>query len=119
MTSETTAPSAASLSGVTTAAYTPVAGLGRLAAVVALHPSHTLLVDGTAPSDEFRAAVRDIVIAARQHDAVRVERLIIALRGAWRQMPQIRAMPDTDMRDALWRRLVLLYVKEFFGRGET
>jgi hypothetical protein len=89
-------------------------GMARLAQVVAAAPSDLLLQPGTAPAKELHRAMRDIVVVARQIDPVHVERLIVTLRTAWRQLPEVRVIRDEALRDALWEHLLRICIEEFY-----
>ena len=92
-----------------------LAGMDRLAAVIAESPAPALLDPGTPAGAAFTQAVRDIVFRVRQIDPVHSERLIIALRAAWRMTPELRLLADDGLREALWNRLLTVCVETFYA----
>jgi hypothetical protein len=98
-----------------------VSGVDALAAVIALYGPTRLLGRGEkrASDHALRAAVHQLVEEARQTDTVRVERLLIELRRAWRAMPAIQRLPADGPGGDLWDRLVLLCCEEFYVSNDT
>ena len=97
-----------------TQSHDALPGMARLAQVVAATPSDLLLQSETPPAKALHSAMRDIVVHARQIDPVRAERLIVSLRAAWRQLPEVRALRNEVLRDALWERLLRICIEEFY-----
>src|SRR3954463_4682644 len=58
--------------------------IGALERVLQRHPAIELLTAGSVAATELRAAVRAIALDARAEDPVRCERMLLALRCAWR-----------------------------------
>lgn len=94
-----------------------MSGIDALATVITLYGPTRLLGRGErrASDHALRAAVRHLVEEARQTDTVRVERLLIELRRAWRAMPTIQRLPVDGPGGDLWDRLVLLCCEEFYA----
>ena len=94
----------------------PQASEGLLALARALDTRSAVAVPGHQPVDaaRLRDAVRILCAEARAADPVRAERLLIRLRAAWREMPEVDRLPDRDARQALWDRVVALCVAEFY-----
>ena len=91
--------------------------IAELESVLERHTALALLTDDSNAANELRAAVHAIAIEARADDPVRCERMLLALRCAWRDFPEVRRIADQPIRDALWTRLVRLSCEEFYGRS--
>jgi hypothetical protein len=89
--------------------------ISRLEGLLERYSPLALLSRDSRASRELRTAVRAIALEARLEDPVRCERLLLTLRCAWRDFPQIRSLADQPVRDALWSRLVRLCCEEFYG----
>jgi hypothetical protein len=87
--------------------------LAELSRSLAATPAAALFDNDAEQSQRIRLAMRALVRTCRARDAMRVERLIIALRGWWRSSGE--AARDTSVTDARWTRLVELCVEEFYG----
>ena len=79
------------------------------------HDPLALLSPDSVASRDLRETVRAIVREARVQDPLRCERLLLTLRCAWRDYPQIRNIAEQPIRDALWSRLVRICCEEFYG----
>lgn len=90
------------------------AGVVALARVVGTHSLAALPGGSQAAAALLRDAVRLLCNEARATDPVRAERLLIALRPAWRELPGVRRLAD-DARRALWDHVVALCVAEFYA----
>lgn len=95
---------------------TTTGGLQALSHVLAEYGAERLLGHGGKGESgaAFRAAARQLAVESRAEDPVRAERLIIGLRSAWRELPQVRALDDRESSQALWQRLVRLCCEEFY-----
>jgi hypothetical protein len=102
---------ASSSSGATA----PSPGLCELERALAAFPPETLLVRESAAGDALRAAAHLLAAEARAADPVRAERLLIALRRAWRELPEVESLPGDGARRALWDRFVRLCCEEFYA----
>jgi hypothetical protein len=89
--------------------------LAELARVVGSHPPSRLLRRDTDAAEELHDAARLLADEARGRDPVRAERLLIGLRGAWRALPEVRRLSDGRTGAALWDRLTMLCVEEFYA----
>jgi hypothetical protein len=92
---------------------TTLAALGH---VVAAYGAERLTGAGQrrAADRALRSVARRLAAEARAQDPVRAERLVIALRRAWRDLPAVERLPG-DPRRVLWDRLVLLCCEEFYA----
>jgi hypothetical protein len=90
------------------------AAITELEQVLERHSAATLIEPDSLAANELRAAVRAIAAEARADDPVRCERMLLALRCAWRDFPEVRRIADQPIRDALWDRLVRLSCEEFY-----
>jgi hypothetical protein len=91
------------------------AGITALERVLERYPAESLLSNDTVAAQALRGAIRILAMEARAHDAVRGERLLIAVRCAWRDFPEVRRLSEEGVRDDLWRHLVRLCCEEFYG----
>jgi hypothetical protein len=89
--------------------------LAELARVVGSHSPSRLLKPDTDAAEELHDAARLLADEARGRDPVRAERLLIGLRGAWRALPEVRRLADRQTDAALWDRLTMLCVEEFYA----
>ena len=71
--------------------------------------------DAREADEALRAAAGRLAAEARARDPVRAERLLVALKPAWRALPAVQHAADTDARSDLWDRLVRLCVEEFYA----
>ena len=96
---------------------THVSGLGALCQVLADYDADRCFGRGEAGEAEeaLRTAARRLAAEARAEDAVRGERLVIMLRRAWRDLPEVQALGDDGRRELLWGRLVQLCCEEFYA----
>lgn len=94
-----------------------LSGVDALARVLAAYGPERLSGRGeTRESDRaLRAAARRLAAEARTRDAVAAERLLIELRRAWRELPQMRGLGDSARRAAIWDRVVGLCCEEFYA----
>jgi hypothetical protein len=79
--------------------------------------AEALLEERSAAQAALRLAARGVVNDARARDALRGERLIIALREWWNARRPLRRFDDELLRDALWSKLVGISIREFYSRG--
>ena len=63
----------------------------------------------------LRRIAQRLAAEARAQDPVRGERLVIRLRRAWRDLPEVHALGEDGRRELLWDRLVLLCCEEFYA----
>src|SRR3954453_292636 len=89
------------------------AGIIALERACGRDPPQSLLANDTVGAQALRSAIRMLATEARARDAVRGERLLIAVRCAWRDFPEVRRLSEEGMRDELWRHLVRLCCEEF------
>ena len=96
---------------------TEMSGLEALGLVVSVYGAERLVGRGNKRVSDraFRDAARRLADEARARDAVRAERLLIGLRGAWMQLPAVQRLTDAAARRALWDRVVLLCCEEFYS----
>lgn len=92
-------------------------GIEALGIVVAVYGAERLAGRGEKRASDraFRDAARRLAAEARGHDSVRAERLLIALRSAWLQLPAVQRLTDAVARRSLWDRVVLLCCEEFYS----
>ena len=79
------------------------------------HAPEALLAREVTGAERLRAAARLLADEARAANPVRAERLLVALRQAWEELPRVRRGADDDARRALWDRLVLICCEEFYA----
>ena len=96
---------------------TDVSGLDALRQVLASYATDRLAGQGEARESDraLRGAARRLATEARAEDATRGERLVITLRRAWRDLPEVRALGEDGRRELLWDRLVQLCCEEFYA----
>jgi hypothetical protein len=94
-----------------------IAGLDALALVITVYGPERLCGHGSARISDraLRDAIRRIAAEARAEDPARAERMLIALRQAWLQMPAVRHLSHDSPRTALWDRIVTLCCEEFYA----
>jgi len=91
-------------------------GAAELRRVVANTPAYVLLQDDPHGTQSIRSAARALAEEARAQDATRAERLLIALRRIWRELPEARRL-EPEAHDQLWERLVTACIEEFYRPG--
>jgi hypothetical protein len=91
----------------------PIAALEQ---VLERHSAMELLTPDSLGANELRAAIREIAAESRAEDPVRCERMLLALRCAWRDFPEVKRLADQPIREALWARIVRLSCEEFYDR---
>ena len=64
------------------------------------------------PTGDLRLALRDICDRAR-NDGLRAEQLLLALKDAWRELPERRGLPRFDA-DAAFARVVTACINEYY-----
>jgi hypothetical protein len=91
-------------------------GIDALALVITVYGPERLCGRGSARISDraLRDAVRRRVVEARAIDPVRAERLVIALRNEWMQLPAVRSLSHDSPRGALWDRIVTICCQEFY-----
>jgi hypothetical protein len=89
--------------------------MAELEQVLERYSPDSLLATDTVGAQALRSAVRVLATEARARDAVRGERLLIAVRCAWRDFPEVRRLAEQGIRDELWQHLVRLCCEEFYG----
>ena len=90
-------------------------GIADLEQVLDRYGADALLTRDSVGAQALRSAIRLLAAEAREHDPVRGERLLIAVRCAWRDFPEVRRMAEQGLRDELWSHLVHLCCEEFYG----
>lgn len=60
-----------------------------------------------------RDALRKLGAAAREN-GLRAEHVLIMVKKAWREMPEVHRLPRSDAEDAL-ERVITLCIEEFFA----
>ena len=90
-------------------------GMADLEQVLDRYGVDALLTKESVGAQALRSAIRLLAAEAREHDPVRGERLLIAVRCAWRDFPEVRRMAEQGPRDELWSHLVQLCCEEFYG----
>jgi hypothetical protein len=92
-------------------------GLDALGRVLAAYGPERLLGHGDARESDraLRAAARRLAAEARVQDPARAERLLIELKRSWPALPSLAELRDPIHRRALWDRVVLLCVEEFYA----
>ena len=96
-------------------------GLDAIRRVMAIYGVERLRGRGNARAADraLRAVARHLAAEARLRDPVRAERLLLELRRAWRELPEVRQLADDGCRRALWDRLVLLCCEEFYAPARS
>jgi hypothetical protein len=89
--------------------------MAELEQVLERYSPDSLLATDTVGAQALRSAVRALATEARALDPVRGERLLIAVRCAWRDFPEVRRLAEQGLRDELWQHLVHLCCEEFYG----
>ena len=95
---------------------TDVSGLDALRQVLATYNTDRLFGQGELRESDraLRRVVQRLAAEARAEDPARGERLVIGLRRAWRDLPEVRALGEDGRRELLWDRLVQLCCEEFY-----
>lgn len=63
----------------------------------------------------LRAALRMVAVEARAKD-IPPERLMIAFKSLWEELPSVRATTDPRLRSRLLERLITASIQEYFAR---
>jgi hypothetical protein len=67
----------------------------------------------------FRRALRLMSEDAHRR-GVRAEQMIVALKEAWRSLPEVQALPGGAPRDAVLSGVITMFIEEFYaGPGGT
>ena len=88
--------------------------LHEISRIIRDTPSNALLLDEAPAGTELRAAIRAVARHARETDPVCGERVILALRSSWREMPELQALRNEGLREALWERVLRTCLEEFY-----
>ena len=76
---------------------------------------HSLLAEErqeNQPTGDLRLALRDVCDRAR-NDGLRAEQLLLALKHAWRELPERRGLPRVDA-DAAFARVITACINEYY-----
>jgi hypothetical protein len=90
--------------------------IAALERVLEGHSAVALLNPDAVAENELRNAIRTIAKEASATDPIRCERMLLALRCAWRESLEVRCLAEQPIREALWTRIVRLSCEEFYGR---
>jgi hypothetical protein len=96
-----------------------ITGIDALGLVITVYGPERLCGRGSARISDraLRDAVRRLVVEARAIDPARGERMLIALRHEWMQLPAVRNLSHDSPRGALWDRIVTICCEEFYAPG--
>lgn len=84
-------------------------------AVVALRSALQARIAVPERDDEgFRHALRLMGADARRR-GVRVEQMIVALKEAWRSLPEVQALPAGGPRDTVLNGVITMFIEEFYA----
>ena len=67
---------------------------------------------------DFRHALRLMSEDAHRR-GVRAEQVIVALKEAWRSLPEVQALPAGGPRDTVLSGVITMFIEEFYARPST
>lgn len=79
-----------------------------------LRAALTEYIDRPGDGEALRAALHSVAHEAREK-AILPEKLLIALKEVWYELPSVRAMQQTDQQIRLLQRVVTMCIKEYYG----